>query len=72
LYKPLWLVAVVSVKFVLGLLTVTFALAIAAPVASVTTPANWPFCTWALDHETNNSDTDNNRTTKPNLRSAIT
>ena len=72
LYEPLWLVAVVSVKFVLGLLTVTFALAIAAPVGSVTTPANWPFCTWALDHETNNRNTDSNRTTKPNVRNAIT
>jgi uncharacterized protein (UPF0333 family) len=62
----------VSVKFVLGLLTVTLALIIAAPVGSVTEPANCPFCTWAVDHETNNSNTDNNRATKPNLRSAMT
>ena len=72
LYEPLWLVVAESLKFVLGLLTVTLALTIAAPVGSVTEPANCPFCTWAVDHEMNNNNTDNSRTTNPNLRSAMT
>src|SRR5260370_27363227 len=55
---PLELVVTETLRLVAAFDTVTLALAIAAPVGSVTAPVNCPFCTWAVSTETRHSSKD--------------